>query len=46
MSSIPSADSSLNMDRASLADAFHDEMLAWYEGQDNNGSSSKKATLV
>lgn len=37
-----SADSSLNLDRSSVADAFHEEMIAWYEDQD----SGNKATLV
>ncbi|XP_037281596.2 uncharacterized protein LOC119174679 isoform X4 [Rhipicephalus microplus] len=37
-----SADSSLNLDRSSVADAFHEEMIAWYQDQD----SGNKATLV
>lgn len=37
-----SADTSLNLNRSSVADAFHEEMIAWYEDQD----AGNKATLV
>ncbi|CAN7978762.1 unnamed protein product [Ixodes persulcatus] len=33
---------SLNLNRSSVADAFHEEMIAWYEDQD----AGNKATLV